>query len=359
MYRLLILNPGSTSTKIAVYDDEKPVFTENVSHSLAELGRYRNVMDQLPMREKVVATTLAEHGIPYASLSAVISRGGLLPPVKSGAYKVNEDMVWQLTHAPVNEHASNMGAVIADRIARQYGIPAYIYDAVTVDEMTDLAKVTGFPGTRRRGMGHNLNMRAAAIRYAKEQGKAYRDCTLIVAHMGGGITLSLHHNGTIEDFVSDENGPYSPERAGDIPSYQLVDICYSGKYTHDELLKLLHGKGGLLLDIGLTDGREIEKKIAAGDAKAKLFYDGMALNIARYVGLLSIYVSGKVDGIILTGGIAYSHYIVDFITQHVRFIAPVVVYPGEKEMESLAYGGLRVLRGEEKAYEFVKSVNSH
>lgn len=352
MEKLLIINPGSTSTKIALYEGENPVFTESISHSAEDLAPFAVISDQAGFRRKVLLDTLAKHGVGLSGLSAIISRGGLLPPIQAGAYEVNDDMVWQLVNKPVNEHASSLGAIIAREFSVQAGIPAYIYDAVTIDEMIPLARFSGLPEIERTSIGHHLNMRAAAFRYAKEQGKAYKDCTLVVAHLGGGISVSVHQGGKTVDLVNDEEGPFSPERSGGVPCPPLVRLAFSGEYDKTGLLKKMKSQGGMLAYLGTNDAREVEKRIAAGDVYAEQVYEAMALGIAKSVAAEAAVVSGEVEAVILTGGIAYSEMLTSWIRGRVKFIAPVVVYPGENEMESLALGGLRVLRGEEKAHTF-------
>lgn len=354
MERLLILNPGSTSTKIAVFEDETPLFTESIVHTPEELAPFDHVADQYAFRKDLVVRTLLNHGVALDTLTGVVSRGGLLTPIEAGAYEVNDDMVWQLKNRPQNEHASNVGAMIARAISVELGIPAYIYDGITVDELTPINKLTGLPLLRRKGMGHNLNTRAAALRYAREQGKAYQDVTVIVAHLGGGISVNLHHNGRIEDFISDEEGPFSPERSGGLPMFDVIKLCFSGEYDYHSMMKLVKRQGGLMAHLGTTDSREVERRIEAGDEHAKLVYDAMALNVAKNIAKCAPGVCGKVDAILLTGGIAYSRYFTNAVRRRVEFIAPVTVYPGEDEMLSLALGGLRVLRGQERAKTFHK-----
>ena len=355
MEKLLILNPGSTSTKIAVYEDETPLFTESLVHTPEELAPFDHVADQYEFRKELVLKALAEHGVAPSSLTGIVSRGGLLTPIEAGAYEVNDDMVWQLKNKPRNEHASNVGAMIARALSVQLGIPAFIYDGITVDELIPVNRITGLPAMQRKGMGHNLNTRAAAMRYARENGKRYDDITVIVAHLGGGISVNLHHNGRIEDFINDEEGPFSPERAGGLPLFDVIRTCFDGTNTYDSMMKTVKRQGGLMAHLGTTDSRKVEEMIAAGDEHAKLIYDAMALNVAKNIGKCAPGVCGRVDAILLTGGIAYSRYVTEYIRQRVEFIAPVVVYPGEDEMLSLALGGLRVLRGEEKAKTFVKN----
>ncbi|WP_297233002.1 butyrate kinase [uncultured Flavonifractor sp.] len=357
MERLLILNPGSTSTKLAVFDGEEPLFVESITHSAEELAPFDCVADQYEFRRDLVLDCLKRHDIALESLTAIVSRGGLLTPIEAGAYEVNDDMVWQLKNKPQNEHASNVGAMIARSISLQLNIPAYIYDGVTVDELLPINKITGLPLLRRKGMGHNLNTRAAAMRYARENGKSYEDITVIVAHLGGGISVNLHHNGKVEDFINDEEGPFSPERAGGLPMFDVIKMCFSCEYDYKSMMKLVKSKGGLLAHLGTTDSREVEKMIQDGNERAKLIYDAMILNVAKNIGKVAPGVCGKVDAILLTGGIAYSNYVTSEIEKRVSFIAPVVVYAGEDEMRSLALGGLRVLRGEEKAKTFVKNEN--
>lgn len=352
METLLILNPGSTSTKIAVYAGETPRFTESISHDSDAIAKYERVADQYEFRRDLILQVLERHGVALGDLDAIVARGGVLPPIAAGAYEVNDDMVWQLRHAPVNEHASNLGAIIAKSIADGAGIPAYIYDGVTVDEMIPVARVCGLPQMTRRGIGHNLNMRAAAMRYARERNKRYDECSVVVAHLGGGISVSVHHKGRIVDIVSDEEGPFSPERAGGLPNPQLVEMAFSGDHTCESLKKVLKSRGGLVAWFGTNDTRVVEKRAMEGDERAKLVYDAMALAVSKFIGAESTVIGGRPEAILLTGGVAHSEYFTGEIRRRVEHIAPVVVYAGENEMESLALGGLRVLRGQEKAGQF-------
>ena len=354
MERLLILNPGSTSTKLAVFEDETPLFTLSLTHSPEELAPFDHVADQYEFRKELVVKALTDNGVEMSSLTGIVSRGGLLAPIEAGAYEINDDMVWQLKNKPRNEHASNVGAMIARALSVEYNIPAFIYDGVTVEELLPINKITGVPFLHRKGMGHNLNTRAAALRYAKEQGKDYKDITVIVAHLGGGISVNLHHNGRIEDFINDEEGPFSPERSGGLPMFDIIELCFSGKYTFHTMMNQVKRQGGLMAHLGTTDSREVEKMIAGGDEHAKLVYDAMALNVAKNIAKCAPGVKGKVDAILLTGGIAYSKYFTEKVAEYVDWIAPVVIYAGEDEMASLAGGGLRVLRGEEKAKTYTK-----
>ncbi|WP_312635487.1 butyrate kinase [Oscillibacter sp.] len=352
MERLLILNPGSTSTKLAVFDGETPVFTESITHSPEELAPFDCVADQYGFRRDLVLKHLKQHEIPLKSLTAIVSRGGLLPPIQAGAYAVNEDMVWQLKNRPRNEHASNVGAMVAFDIANMQNIPAYIYDGVTVDELTPINRITGLPSMERKGMGHNLNTRAAALRYAQETGRTYKEITVIVAHLGGGISVNLHREGRIEDFINDEEGPFSPERAGGLPLFDVIRACFQEGATYKDMMKTVKSRGGLMAHLGTTDSKLVEQRIVSGDEHAKLVYDAMILNISKNIGKLAPGVCGKLDAILLTGGIAHSKYVTDGISRYVSFLAPVMVYPGEDEMKALALGGLRVLRGQETARTF-------
>ncbi len=355
MEKLLILNPGSTSTKIAYYEDETQIFVESISHSADVIAQYDLIVDQYEFRKEMILDVLKDKGVVLEDLTGIVARGGLLPPIKAGAYTVNEDMVWQLKNNPAMEHASNLGAVIADAIAQPLGIPAFIYDGVTVDEMWPILKITGLTEVTRKGIGHNLNTRAAAMKYARENGKAYKDCKLIVVHLGGGISITLQYGGKVADIINDEDGPFAPERSGKLPIQSFAKYYGNSGMSTKDMLKKLKSRGGLVAHLGVNDSREVEKMIKAGDENAKLIYDAMALNVARCVGEEAATVAGDIEAIVLTGGIAYSEYFTNEVKKNVEWIAPVTVYPGENEMESLALGGLRVLRGEEEANVFVKS----
>ena len=355
MEKILVINPGSTSTKIAVYEDLEQKFVTSIEHSAEEIEKYDAIFDQYEFRKDLILNEIKEHGVEASELTCVVARGGLLPPVPAGAFRVNQDMVDQLKYHPVNEHASNLGAPIALAIADANGIPAYIYDPVTVDELEPIARFTGVPEMQRKGLGHNLNMRAMAIKYAEQQGKAYSDITAIVVHMGGGITVSIHKNGRIVDTVNDEEGPFSPERAGGLPTPQVVDMAFSGEYDKKAMKKKFKNSSGLQAYLGTKDAREIEKMIDNGDKNAELVYQAMAYQISKEIGALSTVACGKIDAIILTGGIAYSKIFTDWITERTSFIAPVAVLAGENEMDALAGGAYRVQTGQEEAMSFTKN----
>lgn len=348
-YKILAINPGSTSTKISLYEDEREVFTKKLDHPLEEIEKFENVEDQLNMRNELVMAFLKEKNFDLKELSAVVARGGMLPPVKTGAYVINDLMVDRVENRPIMEHASNLAAPIAYGIAKQVGVPSYIYDCVMADELPDIARISGMPDIPRTSSSHVLNTRAMAIKAAKEQGKNYEDMNIIVAHLGGGISINVHEKGRIVDLVSDDEGPFSPERAGRVPCRELINLCYSGKYDKKTMQRKLRGNGGLRAYLNTIDAREVEQMIAEGSEEAKLVYEAMAYQIAKGVGELATVIEGNVDIIILTGGIAYSKMLTDWIVRRVKFIAPVEIFAGENEMESLAFGALRVLRGEETA----------
>lgn len=352
---ILVINPGSTSTKIAWYCGQEKKWGENIEHDPTVIKSYAVIYDQLEMRTELVKNTLAQKGETIASLDAVVSRGGLLGRARAGAYEVNDAMVAVLRDHPVNHHASNLGAAIALKIARQAGVKAYIYDPVTVDEMIDLVRITGLKEVERFGQGHNLNMRAAALRLCREQNRNYQKTNLIVAHLGGGITLSLHSQGRIIDMVSDDEGAFSPERAGALPIYRMLAALEKKHLDYAGTMKLLQRGGGLMSWFGTSDTRAVEKMaLQDGNKQAKLVYDAMALSVARSIAKLAVVVDGQVDAIVLTGGIAYSQYFTGEITRRVRFIAPVTVLPGENEMDALAQGAFRVLTGQEQAHQFTQ-----
>ena len=348
-YRVLVINPGSTSTKFAVYEDENPILVKGIEHNADEISKFNNILDQYEMRKEQIQKVLHENNIDLKTMDTIVGRCGGLPPVKSGAYKINDAMIERLRTNPTLDHASNLGAVISYSLANEIGVNSYIYDPVCVDECIDIARPSGLKGMDRHCLTHALNTRAMAIKYAKMNNKEYKDLNLIVAHLGGGISLNVHEKGRMVDFVSDEDGPFSPSRAGRLPVTRVIDACYSGKYTHNEMKKKVRGEGGLYSYMNTFDAREVEEKIKNGDEYAKLIYDAMALQIAKSIGELATVVNGDVDAIIITGGIAYSKYMTESIKNRVKFIAHVEILPGENELEALAFGGLRVLKGEEEA----------
>jgi len=350
MNKILAINPGSTSTKIAVYEESKELFKKNIEHPNEEIAKYKNITDQYEMRYESIMSLLKEMNFDVKELSAVVGRGGLLPPVKSGAYKVNESMVERLAKRPLSEHASNLGGIIANEIAKPLDIPSFIYDSVAVDELEDIARISGIADIKRESFSHALNMRAVSIKVAKKLGKDYKDTNLVVAHLGGGISISVHKKGRMVDIISDDEGPFSPERSGRVPCRSLMEMCYIN--DKKAIKKKLRGEGGLSSYLSTNSALEVEKRIQNGDEEAKLVYEAMAYQVAKGIGELATVVDGDVDAIIITGGIAYSKMMTEWIVKRVKFIAPVEVVPGENELEALAFGALRVIKGDEKSHEY-------
>lgn len=356
---ILIINPGSTSTKIAYYEDGQQRFETNLTHSAEEIAKYESVMHQGGMRRDAIVNFLAENGVDLDSIDLIMARGGLITPIQAGVYEVTPQMREALLEGRNGVHACNLSALIADDLAAdinklraekgEEGIcKAYIADAPTSDEMLPELKLTGHPAFERRAAFHTLNSRAMVRRYARSVGKTNKDVTVIVAHMGGGSSVSLHRNGYVID-VNDAlggDGPMSPERAGSVPAFPLVEMCFSGQYSKAEIKKMLVGKGGAVAHLGTNDFREIVSRAAEGEKVYADFLRSFCISVAKYIGAEATVVAGKVDAIILTGGIAYSHPITSQITEMVQFIAPVEVYPGENELESLAENGYGILGGE-------------
>ena len=357
-YKQLIINPGSTTTKLALYEDKEKVVQENVEHDAAQMQQFDSIADQIPFRMGIIRDFMVRNSIQEKDLSAVMGRGGLVFGLKTGGYEVNDDLCEALVNDRLSQpHASNLGGLLARELARPLGIPAYIYDAVTGGELTEVARITGIRDIERRSFCHVLNSRAMAIRYAQENGLDYGKLNLIVAHLGGGISASVHAQGRIIDSIGDDDGQFSPERSGSVPSLELIRLCFSGDYTKADMVKKVRGKGGLFAHLGTSDCRVIEKMIKDGDQHADLVFQAQAYQIAKGIGLLSIVLKGKCDAIILTGGVARSQMLTDRIKEYVSFIAPVAVLPGENEMEALALGGLRLLSGEEPARQYAIPLN--
>ncbi len=348
--RILCINPGSTSTKLAVWEDRREIFRISLEHDAASLADYPNAAAQYGMRRAAVVDALAIAGIGLDTLHAIAARGAALPPpLEGGAYVIDDAMVDLLLNRPVIEHASNVAAPIAHDLGRSLGIPAYIYDSVAADERDPIARFSGLEELPRISLSHVLNMRAQAIAAAERLGRPYRDLTLIVTHLGGGISSSLHRDGRMIDNVSEDEGPFSPERAGRVPRRWLIDLCFSGSLDHATLRRKLYGRGGLVSYLGTSSAVEVERRIAAGDLHAEEVYRAMALQIGKSIGELATVVAGRVDAIVLTGGIAHSTLLTGWIAERVSFLAPVMVLPGENELQSLAFGILRVLAREEPA----------
>lgn len=351
MHRMLMINPGSTSTKISVFEDEKEILTETLRHSSEEIGRYNSVIEQKDFRKEVILNVLKGKDFDIKNLDAVIGRGGLLKPISGGTYEVNEPMLKDLQISVNGEHASNLGALLANEIAKEVNVKAFIVDPVVVDELDEVARLSGVPELPRKSIFHALNQKAVAKRYAKEVGKKYEDLSLIVCHMGGGVSVGAHKAGRIIEVNNalDGEGAFSPERSGTVPAGDLVRMCFSGKYTKEEILKKLTGKGGFVAYCDINDGRELDLKAEAGDAQAKLVFDAMRYQVSKDIGACATVLEGKVDAIIVTGGIAYNKNTIDYITNRTSWIAPITVYAGEDEMLALAQGALRVLNGDEEA----------
>lgn len=351
-YKILVLNPGSTSTKIAVFENETELFREDVVHDQDELSACPTMEAQLPMRICAVKEVLEQHDFDSRTLSGIVGRGGMIPGLSVGGYTVNERMRKVITSGKLISHASNLGALMVWEFAQPLGIPSVIYDAVSSDSLSEVAKITGMPEIRRESFCHVLNSRAMARKYARSQGRAYEDMRILAAHLGGGISISAHENGKIIDVITDDGGPFSPERAGSLPILYIIDMCFSGKYTKEEVIRKQRGNGGLKALLGTSDCREIEQMIKNGDKNAELYYRAQAYQIAKGIGNLAPALSCRIDAVILTGGAAYSRMLTDMVTEYIKPLAPVVVMPGENEMLALALGMLRILRGEEKAQEY-------
>lgn len=353
-YRILIINPGSTSTKIGVFDNEVSIMEKTIRHPSELTHSFDKIIDQYEFRKKTILEALEEDGINISKIHAVCGRGGLLRPIEGGTYSVNEAMLADLRSGFAGQHASNLGGILAFEIASGLNIPAYIVDPVVVDEFESIARISGFPLIERKSIFHALNQKAAARRVAHEYGKKYNDMNFIVAHMGGGITVGVHQKGKVIDVNNGLNGdgPFSPERSGTVPAGDLVALCYSGEFFRDEIMKKLVGNGGLIGYLGTNDAVLVEKMIENGNQKAKLVYEAMAYQVAKEIGAASSVLFGKVDAIILTGGLAFAAKFTKMITDRIKWIADVIVRPGENELEALAEGALRVLRGEEDAKEY-------
>jgi len=354
---ILAINPGSTSTKAAVFKGEENILQKNLSHSAEEVSKYEKITDQYEYRQKMILDWLKESDISTGSLAAVVGRGGLLKPMPGGTYIVTDAIIDDLRSAVQGEHASNLGAIIARGIADTEGIPAFIVDPVATDEMDDIARISGMPELERPALVHALNIKAVGRRAAKDMGKEFTDVDFVIAHLGGGISVSPVRKGKIVDVNgANDAGPFSPERAGGLPVGNIVKMCFSGKYTQAEMKRKVVGNAGLVGYLGTNDARDVVKMIEAGDQKAALIFDAMAYQIAKEIGAMATVINGKLDAIILTGGLAYSDLLCRKITKRVEFIGPVLIYPGEDEMQALAEGALRALKGAEEAKIYEEEV---
>jgi len=353
--RILAINPGSTSTKIAVYQNANPIFLKNIKHSPEELAPFAKITDQFEFRKNIILQQLKEADIQLDNVLAVMGRGGLLKPIPSGVYAVNEAMIRDLKNSPLGEHASNLGGLIAHDLVKSLpNAKAYIVDPIVVDEMDDIARVAGHPLFERKSIFHALNQKAIARDFAKSTHRKYEDLNLIVVHLGGGITVGAHKKGKVIDVNQglDGEGPFSPERSGTLPVGELIRLCFSEKYSLKEVQKMNKGAGGLVAYLGTNDAAEVEKMVETGDSKAELIYHAMAYQVAKMVGEMYTVLKCEVDAILITGGIAYDKNFVNWIQERIYKIAPVHVYPGEDEMRALAINGLMVIRGEHEVREY-------
>ena len=353
MIKSLIINPGSTSTKLGVFEDENLIFEETLRHTTEEISRFEKIVDQVDFRKEMILNFLKDKDVDINSFDVIVGRGGLLKPIPSGTYSVTDNLIRDLRNAVGGEHASNLGGILAKGIADEIGVPSYIVDPVVVDELDDVARVSGVPELPRTSVFHALNQKAVAKRYAKEAGKKYEDLNLIVVHMGGGVSVGAHTGGRIGDVFNalSGEGAFSPERAGGVPPAALVEMCFSGKYTKDEVKKKLIGNGGFNALLGTNNAQEVYKR-SLTEEKAKLVFDAFVYQVSKDIGAQAAVLKGKVDQIILTGGIAHGEQVTNDIKERVSFIAPVTVYPGEDELLALAQGALRVMNGEEEAKQY-------
>ncbi|MFA6032920.1 MAG: butyrate kinase [Myxococcota bacterium] len=350
----LAINPGNTSTKVGVFSGETPLKISSVSHDDKIIKGFPSVIAQKTYRIDLIRGMLSGAGIRLDELSCCVGRGGLLRPLQSGTYRVNGRMLSELAAASRGEHASNLGAVIAHDIASPLGIPAFIVDPVCVDEMNDVARLSGLSGIERDSLSHALNQKAVAKRHARAAGRSYSDMRLVVAHLGSGISICAHAGGRMIDVANPkEEGPFSPDRAGGLPVLKLAKLCFSGEYTEYKALeKRLFGGGGMLSYLGTSDLRKVMEMIDGGDPRAKMVFDAMVYQTAKYIGAFATVLDGHLDAILLTGGMAHEPRLVEAVKAKVGFIAPVAVYPGEDELQALCEGALRVLQGEETALEY-------
>lgn len=348
-YKILVINPGSTSTKVALFSNEQLLFEKKIEHSNKELSNFNKIIDQYHFRQDIIIGFLKEKGISLSTLNAAVGRGGLLKPIASGTYRINENMLYDLRKGVSGEHASNLGGLLAHGIAEKLSIPSFIVDPVVIDEMKPVARISGMPEIPRISILHALNQKAVARKAALDLGKKHEKVNFIIAHLGGGISVGIHCKGKIIDVNNALNGegPFTPERSGGVPVGVLVELCFSGKFTKDEIKKKIKGKGGLVAYLSTNDVREVIKRIKQGDKKANLILEAMAYQVAKEIGAGATVLKGQISAIILTGGIAYNNEFVNMIRDRVSFLSLVMVYPGEEEMLALCEGALRVLKGEE------------
>jgi len=351
-FKILAINPGSTSTKFALYCDERPCLVKNLRHSDADLAPFRGrpILEQQQFRSAQIESALEPEGLDLRNLSAIVGRGGLLPPLPSGTYAVNEAMLEELRAARRGEHAANLGAFLAHTLAQKAGVEAYIVDPVSVDEWPEIARLSGSALLERQCLSHALNSKAVAKRYAREQGGSYAALRLIVVHLGGGFSVSAHEAGRMIDNTNcREEGAFCADRAGSVPAVQLINLCFSGQYTRNEVEASLCRDGGLASYLGTKELLEVERRIASGDARAKTVFDAMVYQIAKDIGAMATVLRGQIDAVLITGGMAHSGRLIAALRERIGWMAPVAIYAGEDEVQALVEGVLRVLRGEEPA----------
>lgn len=350
----LIINPGSTSTKIGVFEDETLLFEETLRHSTEEISQFATIVDQKDFRKKIITSLLDEKNFDMKSLNMVVGRGGMLKPIPGGTYAVTDDLLHDLEIGKQGQHASNLGGILAREIGDELGIPSFIVDPVVVDELIPIARYSGVKELPRTSVFHALNQKAVAKRYAKEIQKPYESLNLIVVHMGGGVSVGAHEKGRVIDIFNalDGDGAFSPERAGAVPAGALIKMCFSGDYTEKEVYSKIVGKGGLTSYMGTNDMRDVLKAMNEGNAEAKELFEAFIFQVTKDIGSMACVLKGKVDQIIVTGGIAYGQPVIDALKERAEWIAPFTVYPGEDELLALVQGGLRVLNGEEAAKEY-------
>ncbi|HJV17556.1 MAG TPA: butyrate kinase [Bacillales bacterium] len=351
--KVLVINPGSTSTKFAIFQGQESIFTQTIRHNDEDIMTYPTIADQLDYRLGLLLDVLKTQGIELSTLEGIVGRGGFLKPLNSGTYLVNEDMLQDLKSARYGEHASNLGAMMAHKLGTKHNLPSYIVDPIVVDEFEETSRISGIPDIERISNLHALNIKAVSRKVASELGGAYETYNFVIAHIGGGVSVAAQKKGRIIDVNNANNeGPFSPERAGGLPAYSLVKLCYSGKFTEKEMLDLLTKKGGLYAYLGTKNALDAENMALAGDEKANLVLDAMIHQIAKEIGAMTAVLDGEINGIILTGGICYSDFLVTKLKKKISFLGEIFVVPGEEELEALAKGALRVLTKAEEAKEY-------
>ncbi len=349
LFKILSINPGSTSTKIALFQNEELIFEETLRHSMEEITSFNSIPEQKHFRKNIIEETIRKNNINESEISAVVGRGGLLKPIQGGTYIVNDQMIDDLNEGVMGQHASNLGGILAKEIGDRLNIPAYIVDPVVVDEMDNIARISGIPEIKRKSIFHALNQKAIARKVSQELGKKYEESNLIITHLGGGISVGAHQKGKVIDVANalDGEGPFTPERGGGLPVGDLVKMCFSGDFTEAEVKKKITGKGGLVAYLGTNEVRTVEEYISNGNDEAKEIYEAMAYQVSKEIGAMAAVLKGDIDAIVLTGGIAHSKKFTSIISERVKFISNVIICPGEDEMIALAQGGLRVLNNEE------------